>query len=111
MNDTTRLRLLFYLLPVVGLAPAVWNLFTNASRSRVERDLSRSVITITGLWLVVYALCGSLAQHESLGVPALVVNSMMTSAYFVVQVWLMVRLWRGQFPKIPGLAQLARRLP
>ena len=106
-----RLKLLFYLLPVVGLAPAVWNLFTNASRSRRERDLSRSVITITGLWLVMYVLFGSLAQQESLGLPALAVNSVMTSAYFVLQLWLMLRLWRGQSLKLPGVAQLSRRLP
>jgi len=106
-----RLKLLFYLLPVVGLAPAVWNLFTNASRSRRERDLSRSVITITGLWLVMYVLFGSLAQQESLALPALAVNSVMTSAYFVLQLWLMLRLWRGQSLKLPGVAQLSRRLP
>ncbi len=106
-----RLKLLFYLLPVVGLAPAVWNLFTNASRSRLERNLSRSVITITGLWLVMYVLFGSLAQQESLALPALAVNSVMTSAYFVLQLWLMVRLWRGQSLKLPGVAQVARRLP
>ncbi len=106
-----RLRLLFYLLPVVGLAPAVWNLLTNASRSRRERDVSRSVITVTGLWLIIYVLLGSLAQQESLGLPALAVNSMITSGYFILQLWLMVRLWRGQSLKLPGLAQLARRLP
>lgn len=106
-----RLRMLFYLLPVIGLAPAMWNLVTNASRSRQERDLSRSVITITGLWLIAYVLFGSLAQQESLGLPALAVNSVITSGYFLLQLWLMVRFWRGQSLKLPGVAQLARRLP
>ncbi|MEN9217761.1 MAG: hypothetical protein Q6J33_01990 [Gloeomargarita sp. DG_2_bins_126] len=111
MRDSTRLRLLFYLLPVVGLAPAVWNLLTNQSRSRPERDLSRSVITLTGLWLLTYVLLGGLAQQESLAVPALLVNSLITSGYFILQLGLMVRVWRGQSLRLPGLASLTRRLP
>ncbi|APB34259.1 hypothetical protein GlitD10_1933 [Gloeomargarita lithophora Alchichica-D10] len=111
VKDTTRLRLLFYLLPVVGLVPAVGNLLTNWSRSPVERDLSRSVITITSLWLVTYVLGGSLAQQESLGVPALLMSSVATSGYFILQLWLMVRVWRGQSLKLPGVTRLARRLP
>ncbi|MEN9272137.1 MAG: hypothetical protein Q6K18_03055, partial [Gloeomargarita sp. DG_1_5_bins_55] len=111
VRDSTRLRLLFYLLPVVGLAPAVWNLLTNQSRSRPERDLSRSVITLTGLWLLTYVLLGGVAQQESLAVPALVVNSLITSGYFILQLGLMVRVWRGQSLRLPGLASLARHLP
>jgi hypothetical protein len=107
VNERIRLRLLFYLLPVVGLLPAVVNLLTNAARSRWEREVSRNVIAISGLWLVTYLMCGGLAQQESLALPALVVNSVLTSGYFLFQVWWMVRVWRGQPLRLPGM----RRLP
>jgi len=105
VDERTRLRLLFYLLPVVGLLPAVVNLLTNYSRSRWERQVSRDVITVTGLWLVTYLLLAGLAQQESLGLPALVVNSILTSGYFLWQVGWMVRVWRA------ASSRGARRFP
>ncbi|MCS6783134.1 MAG: hypothetical protein RMI89_06320 [Gloeomargarita sp. SKYBB_i_bin120] len=111
METPSRWRLLVYLLPVVGLVPALWNLATNRPRSRRERELSRSVVTLTGLWLVAYGLLGTAAQQESLALPALVVNSFVTSGYFVLQVWLTLRVWRGESPSLPWLGRLARRLP
>ncbi|MCS7030556.1 MAG: hypothetical protein NZL92_03350 [Gloeomargarita sp. SKYG116] len=111
MRPVSRLKLLLYLLPVVGLVPAVWNLATNASRSARERELSRSVIMLTGLWLVTYGLLGTAAQQESLALPALVVNSLVTSAYFVLQVWLTLRVWRGESLSLPLVQRLTRRLP
>ncbi|MEN9206569.1 MAG: hypothetical protein Q6L50_10525 [Gloeomargarita sp. GMQP_bins_120] len=111
MQPVSRLRLVVYLLPVVGLVPALVNLATNRGRSVQERELSRTVITLTGLWLVAYGALGMAAQQESLALPALLVNSLTTSVYFILQVWLTVRVWRGESPSLPGLARLARRLP
>jgi hypothetical protein len=102
MNDFDRLepdairhlQLFFYLLPIFGFFPAVWTLYRR-SGSRQARSLSRFVVKFSFGWLVLYGLMGASAlTSESAQLPLLLTASFLTSGYFVLNLVLMVRLWK-----------------
>ncbi|OLP20190.1 hypothetical protein BST81_01800 [Leptolyngbya sp. 'hensonii'] len=93
-SDVKRLQLLLYLIPVFGFFPALWTLYRRQG-GRERRKLSRLVVTLTLGWLLGYTLLGTGAQFsESLSLPLLLTSSLLTSGYFLVNIWLMARVWR-----------------
>jgi len=105
-QDQRFLQLFFYLIPVVGFFPALWTLYRRRG-TRQERNLSRLVIIMALLWLGSYTLLGSAAEvSESLALPFLIANSVVTSSYFVVNLWLITRLWQRKPLKPPLLRKL-----
>ena len=110
-QESRRLQLFFYLVPVVGFFPALWTLFYRAG-NRQQQDLSRVVVTLTLGWLLAYCLLGAGAEvSESLSLPLLLSSSALTSGYFLVNLWLMVRLWRRKSVRLPIASRLGDRLP
>ncbi len=106
-----RLQLFIYLVPIVGFFPAVWTLYRRQG-TKQERALSRLVITLALGWLFGYILLGTGAQtSESLTLPLLLTSSLLTSGYFLVNIWLMVRLWQRKPLRLPGISRLSDRLP
>lgn len=106
------LKLFLYLVPVVGFFPALWSLYYRSSGSKQEKDLSRVVVILTLGWLLVYLLLGAGAEvSESLSVPLLISSSVMTSGFFLTNIWLMVRLWQRKSVRLPGISQVGDRLP
>jgi hypothetical protein len=110
-QDTQFLKLFIYLVPVVGFFPALWTLYRQRG-NRQERAISRLVITLALGWLLGYVLLGAGTQmSESYTLPLLVTSSLFSSGYFLVNLWLMVRLWQGKSLNIPGISRLSDRLP
>ena len=110
-QDIKRLQLFIYLVPVVGFFPALWTLYRGQG-SRQQKNLSRLVVTLAMGWLLGYVLLGAGANaSESLSLPLLITSSLFTSGYFLVNLWLMVQLWRRKPLRLPIVSKLGDRLP
>lgn len=106
-----RLQLFLYLVPVVGFFPALWTLYRGQG-TRQQKNLSRLVVTLALGWLLGYMLLGAGANaSESLSLPLLITSSLFTSGYFLVNLWLMVQLWRRKTLRLPIVSKLGDRLP
>jgi hypothetical protein len=118
-EDLDRLQIFMYLIPVLGFFPALWTLYRQAEgqspagiSGRSRRNASRLAVTLAMGWIVGYALLGAGAQAtDSLTLPLLIASSLLTSGYFLVNIWLMVRLWQGQSIRLPGISRLSDRIP
>lgn len=107
-QDIQHLKLFLYLLPVFGFFPALWTLYRHKG-TRQERSLSRLVIKLALGWLVTYFLLGAGATtSESLQIPLLLTSSLLTSGYFLVNLWMMVRLWQRKAIELPLLGRVGR---
>jgi hypothetical protein len=110
-----RLLLFTYLIPVFGMAPAVWTL-TRSKRHRRHREVSRLSLTLGLAWIL-----GSVLFNTSLGVVnenavsaqiwVLLFNSAFSSSYFVGSLWLMLRLWKRQGGDLSGFSAIAKHFP
>jgi len=117
-EDLNRLQISIYLIPVLGFFPALWTLYRQAgahptgTSERSRQNASRLAVTLAMGWIVGYALLGAGAQAaDSLTLPLLITSSLLTSGYFLVNIWLMVRLWQGRAIRLPGISRLSDRLP
>lgn len=105
-----RLLLLFYLIPVIGFFPSLWTLYRRQG-SKEQFALSRLSITLAGSWLLGYLLMGVGAEtSEFLALRLLILNSFLTSGYFLVSLWLMFLLIQGKAVRLPGFSQWAERI-
>jgi hypothetical protein len=110
-QDLKRLQLFLYLVPVVGFFPALWTLYRGQG-TRQQKNLSRLVVTLALGWLLGYILLGVGANaSEALSLPLLITSSLFTSGYFLVNLWLMVQLWRRKALRLPIVSKLGDRLP
>jgi hypothetical protein len=99
--EVHRLKLFLYLVPIIGCLPALWTLYQQQGTRR-ERELSRVAVTLAFSWLLSYGLLGIGAQSsEALSLPFLLTSSLLTSGYFVTNLWLMVRLWQRKPVRLP----------
>ncbi len=106
-----RLQLYLYLTPVVGFIPALWTVYRKTGDRQIQ-STSRLAVILAVTWAIAISLLQGSAHHsESLHLPLLLASSMATSAYFFLNIWLMVRLWRHQTIRIPGISNLGDRLP
>lgn len=110
-RDLQRLLIFVYLVPVLGFLPALWTLYQQRG-NREQRRASRLVVLLTTGWLLGYVLLGMGSQiADAWALPLLIVSSLLTSGYFLVNIWLMICLWQGKSLEIPGLSRLGDRLP
>lgn len=110
-QDLKHLQLFIYLVPVVGFFPAIWTLYRRRG-SEEQRGASRLAVTLALGWLFGYLLLGSGAQAaDSLSLPLLITSSLLTSGYFLINIWLMVRLWQRKSIWLPGVSDWSDRLP
>lgn len=109
--EQDHLSLYLYTIPVVGFFPALWTLYYRRGTQQ-QNDLSRAVVMLTLSWLIVYVLLGISAENaDAMAVKLWLANSVVTSGYFVANVWLMVQVWRRKSLRIPFVSQLGDRLP
>jgi hypothetical protein len=109
-SDLNRLQILVYLIPVVGFFPSLWTLYRQDQDS-AKRNASRLAVTLSLGWIVGYILLGAGAQAaDSATLPLLILASLLTSGYFLANIWLMVRLWQGKPVRLPGISQVGDRL-
>jgi len=105
-----RLTLLLYLVPIFGIVPALGRLLLGRG-SRRERSTSRLVITLAMGWFLAYvALNGGAHLSPSLSLRLLVTSTLISTGYFITNLWLMVRLLQGKSVRLPGISPLSDRI-
>jgi hypothetical protein len=110
-QDLKRLQMFIYLIPVVGFFPAMWTLYWRRG-SREQRNASRLAVTLALGWMVGYVLLGAGTEIvDGSALSLLIVTSLLTSGYFLANIWLMVRLWQRKSLRLPGISRLSDRLP
>ncbi|MBE9177507.1 hypothetical protein IQ268_02810 [Oculatella sp. LEGE 06141] len=110
-KDVEHLQIFIYLIPVIGFFPAIWTLYRH-NGSRAQRVASRLAVTLALGWILGYFLLG-VGAHATDGqtLRLLIVSSLLTSGYFLANIWLMVRLWQRKSLWLPGVSSLSSRLP
>lgn len=103
-SETTRLQLWIYLLPVVGIVPAIWTLYRSTPKENVtvhsdlvelrqRQKVSRLSVNLALLWLSCYCLlsfgAASVSGIESFRL--LYTNALITTGYFLTCTFLMLR--------------------
>lgn len=107
--DLRQLKLFFYLVPVFGFFPALWTLYRQRG-NQTEQALSRLVVRLALGWLFAYFLMGAgIRSSETLALPLLVTSSLLTSGYFMVNIWMMVRLWQRKTIQLPLLGKVGSK--
>lgn len=122
-SDLKHVELFFYLIPVIGFFPSLWTLYRHRgsqgrkvgadtqgspARSREQLAVSRLSVTLALSWLLGYFLLGFGAEtSEFLTVRFLILNSLLTSGYFAISIWLMVRISARKSARLPGFSRLA----
>ncbi|KGF71744.1 hypothetical protein DO97_15815 [Neosynechococcus sphagnicola sy1] len=105
-----RLLLFVYLLPILGLLPALWRLYRPSGNPQ-QQTVSRLAVTLGLLWLGGTLLMTTGANgSEFLRLPFLLVSSLWTSGYFLISLGLMIRIWQRRPPWLPGVSDLGDRL-
>lgn len=100
----TRLQLWIYLLPVLGVVPAIWSLYRSTQlKSNVmqsertllqQRKVSRLSINLAFTWLSCYCLLSLGAANVS-GIESfrlLYTNALITTGYFLACIFFMFRV-------------------
>ena len=119
-SDFKHLELFIYLIPIIGFFPSLWTLYRHGNHKpsdslpyQVRRQLntSRLSVTLAGCWLLGYILLSFSAEtSEFLALRLLVLNSLLTSGYFLVSILLIIRLASGKSARLPGFSGLAERV-
>lgn len=108
--DDGRIQLFVYLIPVIGFLPALWILYKRQGTS-TQQAVSRLAVTLALSWLLGQVLLAmSFQATESLTLPVLLISSVLTTSYFIVNFGLMIRIWQRQSIWLPGLSQIAERV-
>lgn len=99
------------LIPVAGFFPSLWILYRGQG-TRHQQAVSRLAITLALGWLMGSILLNTGAQAaDNLSLPLLIMSSLLTSGYFLTNIWLMVQLWRRKSIWLPGISRLGDRIP
>ncbi len=102
--------LFYYLIPVFGFFPSLWTLYRRQG-NKEQMIVSRLSVTLALAWLLGHLLLETSVQiTESMTLPLLLVSSLLTSSYFVVSVWLMIRIWQRRSLKIPAISYFAEEV-
>ena len=113
-NDPlVRLRLYLTLLPVFGLPVALWTLYGPAPASPLARQGSRQALALGLVWATVTVLLAGAAQGSFSHLVILrfwLASGFVGTGYFMASFWLMVQVFQGRSPKLPGLSGLSNRL-
>ncbi|BAY76898.1 hypothetical protein NIES25_33560 [Nostoc linckia NIES-25] len=103
-------QLLLYLIPIIGFFPSLWTLYRRQG-SREQLAISRLSITLALTWLLGYSLLATgAATSDFFTIRLFILNSFLTSGYFLVSVWLILRVIQGKYGRLPGFTTLAERV-
>lgn len=109
-SDIKRLQLFLLVTPILGLFPAMWILYRQKS-SPQHRAVSKLVITLTIMWLLGNILLqAGVEVGESGTITLLLINSLLTTSYFIISIGLMVRIWKRQPLWLPGISRIAEKV-
>ncbi|MBW4677833.1 MAG: hypothetical protein KME52_28710 [Desmonostoc geniculatum HA4340-LM1] len=103
-------QLLLYLIPIIGFFPSLWTLYRRQG-SREQLAISRLSITLALTWLLGYLLLATgAATSDFFTLRLFILNSFLTSGYFLVSVWLIFRLIQRKSGRLPGFTTFAERV-
>ena len=98
-NIERHLKLWVYLLPIVGIVPAIWTLYRspkqiNSDECREQKRVSLMSVRLVLIWLISYAFLfvGAANASEIISFRLLYANAIITTAYFVTCTVMMARL-------------------
>jgi hypothetical protein len=107
---SSSVNLVWYLLPIIGFFPSLWTLYRRQG-SREQLVISRLSITLAISWLLGYLfLATGAANFDFLSVRLLILNSFLTSGYFLISLWLIIVTIRGKSQRIPGFSRFAEKI-
>ena len=111
-DDMRQLTLFLYLIPVVGFFPAVWTLYRRLG-DRHQQSVSRLSVTLAMGWLLSYLIVnlGATTTSPNMALPLLIVSSLLTSSYFLVNIGLMIQVLRRKRLWLPIISRWSDRLP
>lgn len=91
-----RLQMFLCLVPIVGFFPSLWTLYRR-NGTREQRQASQLAVKLALGWLTGNLLLqAGMQTSQGAIVPLLILASLLTSGYFLTNLWLMVRLWKRQ---------------
>ncbi len=103
-------QLLLHLVPIVGFFPSLWTLYRGQG-NREQLAISRLSITLALTWLLSYLLLATgAATSDFFPLRLFILNSFLTSGYFLVSIWLILRLMQGKSSRLTGFSNLAERV-
>ncbi|MDJ0518333.1 MAG: hypothetical protein F6K22_07110 [Okeania sp. SIO2F4] len=105
-----RQELFLLVTPILGFFPAMWILLRQKA-SLQHRAVSRLIVTLTLIWLlgnILLQLGGEIGESGT--ITLLLINSLLTTSYFIVTFGLMVRIWKRQPLWLPGISQIAEKV-
>ncbi|MEY3401536.1 MAG: hypothetical protein RLZZ86_1151 [Cyanobacteriota bacterium] len=105
-TDAPKTQLIFSLIPIIGFFPSLWTLY-NRQGSREQLTVSRLSITLALIWILSYLLLTTGAAADFLTLRLLILNSFLTSGYFLVSLWLIFRVIQGKSARLPGFSNLS----
>ncbi|NJL61897.1 MAG: hypothetical protein HC903_08765 [Methylacidiphilales bacterium] len=110
-DNTSTLQLILYMIPVVGFFPSLWTLYTRQG-TREQLMTSRLSITLALAWILGYLMLATGAEQTSdfLTLRLQILNTFLTSGYFLVSVWLILNAVRGKKQRLPGFSRFAERV-
>lgn len=109
-EKNAKTQLIVYLIPVIGFFPSLWTIYRRQGNQE-QLAISRLSITLALIWLLGYLLLASgAATADFLALRLLILNTFCTSGYFLVSLWLMLRIIQGKSHRLPGLSKLAQKL-
>ncbi|NKB17048.1 MAG: hypothetical protein HC770_01195 [Pseudanabaena sp. CRU_2_10] len=83
------------LVPVFGVVPSLIVLSRDRS-SQEARNVSKVSILLALIWLSIHAMLGGGQSGESIQVSTELIEGTFTSAYFIVCIWLTIKLYQGK---------------
>lgn len=107
-SEIRNLKLLLYFTPVFGMIPALWSLNREGS-TRAERNASRVAMKLALAWFASY-LTFDVGAHniDALQIPLLLTSGLITSGYFVVNLWIVILLWQRKSVDLPLFGRVER---
>ncbi|HCQ22954.1 MAG: hypothetical protein HEQ27_22240 [Dolichospermum sp. JUN01] len=108
-TDILKTQLILYLVPILGFFPSLWTIY-HGQGSREQLAVSRLSITLALIWILGYLLLTTGAATDFFTLRLLILNSFLTSGYFLVSVWLIFRVIQGKSCRLAGFSNLATRI-
>lgn len=107
---SSSIQLILYLIPIIGFFPSLWTLYRRQG-SQEQLSTCRLSIALAICWLLGYLLLATgAASLDFATMRLLILNSFLTSGYFLVSLWLIFLTVRGQSRRLPGLNRFAERI-
>jgi small neutral amino acid transporter SnatA (MarC family) len=96
------------LVPVFGVVPSLMVLSRDRS-NQAARNVSKASILLALIWLSTYTMLGGDHSGDSFNISIELFKGTLTSGYFMVCIWLMFKLYKGQNVSLPWSERSTRK--